>query len=129
MTTKIFTSAILCALLFAGCGNKQASSNNTDDSGGLTTKVGDTFVIRLEANHTTGYSWSLVDSTPGIVQKVSDVYEPYNTTGNIVGSGGTEIWTFKAIAKGTVTLTFDYVRPWETNVAPIKEQIYVVTVK
>lgn len=127
MKADVLSALILCAFLFAGCGNKQASSNNSADSGAI--KVGDTFTIRLEANHTTGYSWSLADNKSDIVEKVSDVYEPYETAGNVVGSGGTEIWTFKAVAKGQATLNFQYTRPWEKGIPPVKAETYTIIVK
>lgn len=129
MKTKILTSLFLCALLFTGCGNKQSNSNYPADSGVLSKKVGDTIVIRLESNPTTGYSWSLAEIPSDIIQKVSNIYEPLKTSGNIVGSGGTEIWTFKAISKGNTTLTFQYARPWEKDVPPIKTETYQITVK
>ena len=100
MCKKILMT-LLCGLLLAGCNSKQSNSNDDSvNSGALRIKVGDTFIIALESNPTTGYSWSLAESDPNIVKKVSNVYEPQNVSPGIVGSGGTEIWTFKAIGEG-----------------------------
>jgi inhibitor of cysteine peptidase len=120
---------ILCASLFMGCSSKQAGSNNADNSSKLNLKAGDSFIIRLESNPTTGYSWSLAEPLSEILQKVSNVYEPYKTDRNVVGSGGTEVWTFKAVSKGNVTLIFQYARAWEKDVPPIKKEIYQITVE
>ena len=130
MKKTITSVLVLSALFVAGCNSRQKESNyDAGQSGAIEINVGDSFIIRLESNPTTGYTWSLVESPKGIVEKVSAVYEPHETEGRLLGSGGTEVWTFKAIAKGKVTLTFDYARPWEANAAPIKEQAYIVTVK
>jgi inhibitor of cysteine peptidase len=126
---KIVTTLILCVFLSIGCANKPASSNDSVDSNIITAKSGDIFNITLESNPTTGYSWSIEEPFPEILQKVSNEYKPYNTSGNIVGSGGTEIWTFKGIAKGNTTLTFQYSRPWEKDVPPIKKELYNISVK
>jgi inhibitor of cysteine peptidase len=122
--------ALLCCLLFMGCKNELSNSSNiSESSGSLKLKVGDTFVIKLESNPTTGYSWSLAESDSKVVKQVSSVYEPEKTAPNIVGSGGTEVWTFKAFAKGETKLTFNYARPWEKGIPPIKEEIYTIIVK
>ena len=42
---------------------------------------------------------------------------------------GIEEWTFKAVAKGNVAITLEYIRPWEKDVPPIKKSVYQVTVK
>lgn len=130
MKKKITSALILFALFPAGCNNRQTESNyNAGQSGNMEINVGDTFIIRLESNPTTGYTWSLVESPKGIVEKVSAVFEPHEREGRLLGSGGAEVWTLKAIAAGTVTLTFDYVRPWEAGVALLKVETYNVIVK
>ena len=47
----------------------------------------------------------------------------------MVGAGGTEIWTFRAVREGKTTLTFGYVRPWEKGIAPVKTVAWPVTVR
>ncbi len=126
---KIAATLILCVFLSIGCANKPASSNYSADSDIITAKSGENFSITMESNPTTGYSWSIEEPLPEILQKVSNEYKPYNTSGNIVGSGGHEIWTFKAIAKGNTALTFQYSRPWEKDVPPIKKETYKINVK
>ncbi len=129
MCKKILMT-LLCGLLFTGCNSKQSGSENiSEDSNNRRVKIGETFVIRLESNPTTGYSWSLAGFDANVVEKVSNVYEPKKTAANIVGSGGNEIWTFKAIAKGETKLTFQYVRPWEKDVPPIQEETYQIKVE
>ena len=121
---------ILSLSVVIGCNNEKTNLNATASaSGGIETKVGANFVIRLESNPTTGYSWRTAEFASGIVELVSNEYKPQNNSGNIVGSGGTEIWTFKAVGKGKINITFEYVRPWEKDVPPIKKETYLITVK
>jgi formylglycine-generating enzyme required for sulfatase activity len=45
----------------------------------------------------------------------------------VVGGGGTETWTFRAIAPGSATLTFEYKRPWEDK--PLQTHACQVTAR
>jgi predicted secreted protein len=94
----------------------------------IESKVGDTFTIPLEANHTTGYSWRLAQTPdPAILKQAGEKYEEDNSGG--VGAGGVETWTFQAMARGTVTLVFEYARPFEKNVPPAKTSKFKITIK
>ena len=129
MKISSLTILTLCTLLFFGCNSKIVDQSDSIEPGNITIKSGDTFEIKLESNPTTGYSWRLAESPSGTIQNISNVYEPRKTSGNIVGSGGTEIWTFKAVSKGNIILNFEYARPWEKDIKPIKKETYQITVK
>lgn len=89
----------------------------------LRKKTGDIFVIALESNPTTGYSWAL-DGTEDatVVRKVSDAYVGQAHAPGLVGVGGTEQWTFKAEKKGRTALHLIYRRPWEKGLDPVRER-------
>jgi predicted secreted protein len=94
----------------------------------IESKVGDTFTIPLEANHTTGYSWHLGQPPdPAILKQLAEKYDEDNT--DRVGAGGMETWTFQAMAKGTTTLVFEYTRPFEKNVPPAKTSKFKITIQ
>jgi predicted secreted protein len=94
----------------------------------IESKVGDTFTIPLLANHTTGYSWRLAQpADPGILKQLSAKYEDYNP--GTIGASGEEIWTFQALAKGTTTLVFEYLRPFEKNVPPARTSKFRITIQ
>jgi predicted secreted protein len=94
----------------------------------IESKVGDTFTIPLEANHTTGYSWRLAQQPdPAILKQLGEKYDEDNS--DRVGAGGVETWTFQAMAKGTATLVFEYARPWEKEAAPVDTAKYRVIIK
>lgn len=76
----------------------------------ITAKVGESFVIELEANPTTGYTWSITGPLSPAIEKVSNVYVPAKTDPNVVGSGGMEKWTFKAVSAGDATIQMEYLQ-------------------
>jgi predicted secreted protein len=89
------------AALLAGCGSAQATYGKDDTS--ISAKAGDTFTIKLEENPTTGYQWSYAISDESIVALDKDEYVADDKSGELMGSGGTRVLTFKALAAGSAT--------------------------
>jgi inhibitor of cysteine peptidase len=79
--------------------------------------VGDSFTVKLCSNPTTGFQWSesAQISDPTVVQQMKHESLPPETeaTEGLVGAPGNEAWTFKALKKGTSTISLEYGRPWE----------------
>ena len=89
--------------------------------------VGQSLVVTLESNATTGYSWALVqNSDDSVLSKTGNEYVAPQTT--LVGAGGKEEWTFKALKKGTSTISMGYSRPWEST-PPVEAFDLTVVVK
>lgn len=88
-------------------------------------RIGETFEIRLAANPTTGYSWSLEgrETLQGI-EPVENAYIPDQPAR--VGSGGVERWLFRVTAAGRTTLRFRYARPWEKDVPPAQSTDFTI---
>jgi len=100
----------------------------TDPAVPIRVKPGMEFTIRLTSNPTTGYRWEF--SAPpeeAVVKFVSRYYEPAGT--GLVGAGGTETWTFKAVARGKAVIFLHYARPWEKGVEPVKRAAFAVVVR
>jgi len=96
-------------------------------SGLIKVKVGQEFNITLESNPTTGYQWQLAKQLDrSIVELVRSEYRPSES--GLLGAGGIEVWTFKAVKSGTAEISFEYVRSWETDVPPIKEKSFGIIV-
>ena len=76
--------------------------------------VGDSFTVTLCSNATTGFQWSesaqISDQT--VLQQTGHEFVSPEAE-DIVGAPGKEVWTFKALKKGTSTLSVEYGRPWE----------------
>ncbi len=80
----------------------------------VTTAVGDSFTVTLCSNATTGFQWSesaqISDQT--VVQQTGHELVAPDAKG-LVGAPGKEVWTFKALKKGTSKISLEYSRPWE----------------
>jgi inhibitor of cysteine peptidase len=76
--------------------------------------AGDTFALTLCSNATTGFQWSesAQIGDPTVVQQTDHKFVSPETEGPI-GAPGNEVWTFKALKKGTSTIYLEYGRPWE----------------
>jgi len=72
---------------------------------------GNSITVRLPENPTTGFTWNL-SASPGLLV-VSDSYIPSDTTGKLIGSGGTHVWDISAQSVGAQTIEGVYLRPWE----------------
>lgn len=85
------------------------------------------FSVTLPSNPTTGYHWELAAALDeGIVKLVNSTYQAPAT--DLLGAGGEEIWTFKAVGRGETVIELKYVRPWEKDVAPADRASFRVTV-
>ncbi len=104
-----------------------ASANGTTQ----TLKKGEVMSISLESNPSTGYSWyATIANTNVLVSMGEPVYqEPSAASTPVVGAPGTQIFYFQAVEVGTTTITLDYKRGWETNVAPVQTVAFTVEVQ
>ena len=99
----------------------------TDELSRIDAVVGQSFVIALDSNPTTGFSWRLASSLPRMLKLQGKRYIPDEP--QLIGSGGTEEWTFKAVRSGRATIVFEYVRPWDNKSPPEKKQVFYIVVK
>ena len=91
--------------------------------------VGQTVVVKLASNPSTGYGWDVKQADNGVLQQVNHSFEqPPQTNPPMTGAGGTEVWAFKALKTGQQTLHFAYTRSWEKDVAPIQQVDYRIIV-
>jgi inhibitor of cysteine peptidase len=97
--------------------------------GDVSLKVGAMLEVRLEANHTTGYSWVAAPvANPVLMRQGRTVYQEH-AAGSTVGASGVEVWRFKAMKAGKQGLQFEYRRPWEKGFPPAKVVTFTVTVE
>lgn len=91
-------------------------------------KRGETKIISLESNPTTGYSWSLYSkNTRNTIVGIEELPYKADDTG-LIGSGGTQSWKITGKKRGIAHIRFDYKRPWEKGVSPAKIKRYIFTV-
>lgn len=92
----------------------------------IKTQTGESFDIELEANWSTGYHWSWINSSEITIVDSTDLN--YISDPDLEGSPGTEIWTFKALSAGEEILVFSYLSPWSTHKDNPKTMEFMVLV-
>jgi inhibitor of cysteine peptidase len=75
--------------------------------------AGGLLTVTLGSNPTTGFNWQPAVISDDSVLKQEGESEFVPPAEAIPGAGGKEIWTFKALKKGTSTISMEYSRPWE----------------
>jgi inhibitor of cysteine peptidase len=80
--------------------------------------VGDSFTAILCSNPSTGFQWSetATISDQSVLEQTGHKLVPPEGKGGgppAPGTPGQEEWTFKALKKGTSTVSIKYSRPWE----------------
>jgi predicted secreted protein len=90
-------------------------------------KVGESFTIELEANWSTGYSWTWENSPE--VYTVDTTGRAYIQSDPGLGGGtGTEEWTFVGKSVGKEILKFYYLKANDQDSDPLKKREYLVNV-
>jgi predicted secreted protein len=128
----LVAAALLGAALLVACGGGQEVSGQTikvtaspGDTTSLEVKVGDTIVVKLEANATTGYSWEF---TPGSTMEIlSSEYREGTHPEGVVGAGGTQVLTVKVTSAGSSELTGTYRQQW-TSPSPGAQPDFSMTI-
>ncbi len=77
--------------------------------------VGQSLVVTLDSNASTGYSWTQPQISDDSVLSATGNQTIAPQTTLVVGAPGKEEWTFKALKKGTSTISMEYSRPWEST--------------
>ncbi len=101
---------------------EEVNVDEEDDGSQVELEQGQILVVTLESNPTTGYRWEVVETQESILEQMGEAeFKPSDTGGPpLVGAGGWEIFRFKAISAGQMTLQLVYHRPWEEGVEPVK---------
>ena len=93
-----------------------AIARNSENGQSIRVAEAQELVIRLASNPTTGFSWKVAVIDGDHLQQVGEgIFE--HADPQMVGAGGTQVFTFKPKKKGKTTLVLDYVRPWEQKPA------------
>jgi predicted secreted protein len=104
-------------------------ANEDYDGEQIELKVDQILVVKLESNPSTGYLWELEVNNESILKQFGKVeFKSSEDINPPPGTGGWEIFHFKAISAGQMTLKLIYHRPWE-EVEPLKTYSIQVTVK
>jgi inhibitor of cysteine peptidase len=105
--------------LILGCGGTTSSGEKGNAACSETirtiqVKVGEGFTIRLEANETTGYTWRGNERFDrSYLELTGSPYQPAQP--QRPGSGGEQLYHFKALKAGTTQIKLTYKRSWEAT--------------
>lgn len=117
-----------CAAVPAISSATPAALSEQDNGAALSLRLGDSVVIRLSSNPSTGYRWQAdAANSPSIaLQQGAPQFVPGANAG-MPGAGGTEVFTLVAAEAGTAVYRFVYARSWETDVTPQPDDVFTVT--
>jgi inhibitor of cysteine peptidase len=114
---------LFACTFMAGCISPDVTDKMTDpvlvvsvEKEGVTIPVNACIQFVVPANPTTGYSWTVNEST-GLI--VNEQYEATPVPEGWVGGGGYQYYSLTAEKAGTYTFKAVYSRPWETDAEPI----------
>jgi len=79
----------------------------TENGKSVQAHSGNTIVIQLDENASTGYTWAVSKTDATILTLQTSTY---TASGNVPGRGGTRVFTFLAKKPGTVHLQLKYWR-------------------
>jgi inhibitor of cysteine peptidase len=115
---------ILSVVALGACTGATMTLTMADSGKEISIAVGKEFVVKLDSNPTTGYTWEVAEMDEAVLKLVTDDFKP---GGGAVGSGGTQTLRFKPLSAGQTPLKLVYHRPWEEGVEP--EETFEIQVK
>lgn len=122
----LLMAVILTAI--SGCAAQTALALEAEDNGKeISLQKGQTLVVTLPGNPSTGYTWMLTNPEDAILRQVGE--PEFKADSELVGAPGTLTIRFEAVEAGQMDLTLGYQRPWETGVEPLETFTAHVTVK
>ncbi|MFQ5595654.1 MAG: protease inhibitor I42 family protein [Anaerolineae bacterium] len=109
--------AILGLLLSACTGPSPVKIDESANGTSVNLEAGQTLIVTLKSNPTTGYDWQVDEMDEGVVKLVTQEFKPASDPDRLGAPGQTE-FQFQAVGAGTTSLRLIYVRSWETDVEP-----------
>jgi len=88
----------------------------SDNGRSFDVRQGEVIVVKLDSNHSSGFSWSLGEDIGAVVkQDGKSVYARNTSKSGKILSGGNETWRFRTVGTGRETVKLEYRRSWERN--------------
>ncbi len=116
-------SVLVAAILAFGCAPAKVETYG-ESAQAVQSRVSSEFIISLESNPTTGYSWQ-ESHDDSMVKLVEKKLEPgAGAKQGLAGAGGVENFRFKAVMAGKTQITLTYKRPWEQQ--SVKQKIFTI---
>jgi len=117
---KVFRIILMFGLLLtalSACGaTNEVKLDAGNDGSQVELKAGQTLVVNLEGNPTTGYTWEATELDEQVLQQVGET--EFKPDSDAIGAGGVQTLRFETVNSGQTTLNLVYRRPWEEDVEP-----------
>jgi inhibitor of cysteine peptidase len=124
----IFATMMAVIVSTSAAAGEPVLMSEADNGKTIIIAKGDSLVIRLKSNPSTGYGWQVGKNNDSILKLIGlPAFHPAEH--EIPGAPGRQSFTFVAIAKGSDAIELGYARPWENGVAPVKTFGVIATVK
>ena len=88
--------------------------------------VGESFIISLDSNPTTGYEWE-VNFELNFIKHDEEKDRKFYRTSDEIGAGGKEEFEFQPLKSGKTEIIMRYKRVWEAE--PIEKKVFNIEVK
>ncbi len=142
----ILITAIIILLMISACtslGSTTPEGTAADDSIILTmennetaisVKPGETFIVQLDGNITTGYAWEVGEIDSTFLKQIGEVEyreksKPDSSSGEVLtGVPGEFLLTFEALQAGETPLRLVYHRSFEEGVEPLEAFTVIVNI-
>lgn len=105
----VLVLTLLGSLGYALSGGGQTTADWFWYSPTIAVEVGDSFLLSLESNPTTGYAWQ-AQFDDELLELVETKFEP---SSEAIGAGGVETFEFRGLKEGDTEITMVYKRSWE----------------
>jgi len=117
--SSVLVALLVSSVMVAGCSPSGEVKLEAKDSGRqIEIEKGQSLVITLASNPTTGYRWEVAELEESILRQVGEAeFQPQS---DLVGAPGVEILRFETVKAGQTPLKLVYHRPWETDVDPLE---------
>lgn len=118
---------LLALFLVGGCISKEIKLGSGDNGRQIELNKGQTLVVSLEANPTTGYTWEVSELDTHILSQIGET--EFKPESDLLGAGGMQILRFESANSGQTPLKLVYHRPWEKDVEPLQNYSIQVVVR
>ena len=119
---KVFRIILMFGLLLtalSACGASNEVKLDAGDAGSqVELNAGQTLVVSLEGNPTTGYTWEAAELDEQVLRQVGEA--EFKPDSDAIGAGGVQTLRFETVNSGQTTLKLVYHRPWEEDVEPLE---------
>ncbi len=106
----------------ASTGGRAHNLTSADSGKTVRVGIGDTILIELDANPTTGYSWETKSADDAVLKQKSKQFLTWSQMNPemqpAVGQGGRTTFTYQVTGPGKSTISLAYRRPREEDVEP-----------